>query len=331
MFAGVQWQTRNLWRLFQHTNAKLATISYRAPNSPISTSHHATGDVSTMTSSTGNEYEDLKSVLASRCHSLSTMEREIFNTNESRFSEVNCYDFLMVQVVTRHGDRAPIHDTPLTRIKDFLCPRGRQKYFSSNYYDKCDNGQLTWTGCRQFHLLGRHLLQTYFVNMEGSEIEEKMRLLTTRTQRTEMSGLCLTAGLLGGMSSHQVMNVNSGPMFYDNPISHTDYVKVCPFRDRQWVQIRKQTDYQRAKIKWESAVNKGNTFLSRVGNESISNIARFYDAIVCHFCHLYSNGISTSITPCIDDMCMSPSLAMKLVKATDTFNHYYNNQNVRFV
>ena len=278
---------------------------------------------------------ELKQQLSEQCQSPDTMVNEMLVSEEGHFPGSDNFQIKLVQVVTRHGDRAPMFGTALIHMKDFHCPEGRRQYFSStdSFRGWCYNAKLTWAGCKQFQLIGTHFRKTYQFNLPAKDLERKLLLLSTSRQRTVWSARCFAGGLLGQSNYDRLVITQSGPFFYDNPVSETDYMKGCPRHNTLMGQIRKQPPYEWDKSIWESAIREGNNFLSfaRFKHKNITNIVRFNDALVCHFCHIYSKGDSTSITPCIQNHCISPSLALTLIEATNMFTNHSYNQNVREV
>jgi hypothetical protein len=275
----------------------------------------------------------LKQQLGEQCHSPDIMAKELSVSEEGQhFQGSENFQIKLVQVVTRHGDRAPMFGTALIHMQDFHCPEGRKQYFSSTdfFTRRCYNAKLTWAGCRQFWLIGKYFRKTYQFGLTVDELERKLLLLSTASQRTVWSARCFAGGFFDKNDYSRVVVTQSGPFFYDNPVSKTDYVKGCPSYGRLMSQIRKQPQYQSDQSIWKSAIREGNDFLSlsRYKHNNITNIGRFNDALVCHFCHIYSKGDSNSATPCVQDKCMSPLLALMLIRATNIYTNHSYNQNI---
>ena len=281
-------------------------------------------------SQTDEMFNELKRVLTERCHSPLVMEKEFVASSEGHFSTFEDYDIRMVQVVTRHGERAPMFATALIGMKIFYCPDGSRQLFSASdlSHTVCYKAQMTWTGCRQLQLIGRHFRKAYSFNLTVGQLENRIRLLSTGRQRTDWSARCLVAGLLGHTNYNKLVRVNLAMVPY---ALHTKYVKSCPYREKLLNQIRKNLKYQQSASYWTSAVNRGNSFITATGynGRNLTYIHQFNEALVSHFCNLYHKGISASITPCVKKHCMPPSLSLEILKAADVHVKSQNDQKVR--
>ncbi|XP_062505197.1 2-phosphoxylose phosphatase 1-like isoform X2 [Corticium candelabrum] len=283
-------------------------------------------------SQTDEMFNELKRVLTERCHSPLVMEKEFVASSEGHFSTFEDYDIRMVQVVTRHGERAPMFATALIGMKIFYCPDGSRQLFSASdlSHTVCYKAQMTWTGCRQLQLIGRHFRKAYSFNLTVGQLENRIRLLSTGRQRTDWSARCLVAGLLGHTNYNKLVRVNLAMVPY---ALHTKYVKSCPYREKLLNQIRKNLKYQQSASYWTSAVNRGNSFITATGynGRNLTYIHQFNEALVSHFCNLYHKGISASITPCVKKHCMPPSLSLEILKAADVHVKSQNDQKISLV
>lgn len=261
-------------------------------------------------------YAELKRLLDERCNSPSFLEKQLVSSEEGRLPGIEHYELALVQVVTRHGDRSPIYDVPLGNPSAFRCPEEKE-YFSvseSEVTGSCGRAMLTLAGCRQHQVIGRHLQKAYGFVRE--DIESKILVLSTGSQRTVRSALCLVSGLLGHTGYNQVMKTTSA-MFRDSAIRYSKYAKNCQSRDKLWDLIHNQMTFQRTKVKWERVKSKVNRFVAGLGASPVQDVMHLFDTVVCHYCHLYSRGVHASITPCIGEHCIPASSALEVIHAAD--------------
>ena len=268
------------------------------------------------------EWEQLQQLLEARCN---TPAPQFLSNNEGLLFKKG-YELAVVQVLTRHGDRAPLKGTPLTNIASFRCPNA-DEYFSNidvKWMNKCYRGRLTWKGCRQHEALGRHLKTVY--HLDPDEIDSRIMVTSTDYQRTTQSAKCLLNGLLGHDRYPPIVK-SRGTLFYNPKFG---FVPNCLSLDMIWKQIRFQPEFLRAHTTWIDAKIKMQNFLSYSKRKvkSHQSAIEFYEGLVCHYCHLYDSGLSNSITPCVRNKCISPSLKKKTIKAADMFTRLQNNKKV---
>lgn len=274
---------------------------------------------------TGKEFE-LQALLESRCKSLPVLTSELSVTEEGYFLGMEAYELALIQVLTRHGSRAPLKGIPLTNISLFRCPKDDQYLtdLKRSEMKRCSRGKLTWEGCRQHEALGRHIKTIY--GLDPDEAPSHMRVITTDYQRTIQSAKCLLNGLLG-KKQYPTLQKARGIMF---PDERTGYLSKCPSFDYAWEEVQQQRKYDQARDKWQVAKAEMKQFLGRVRRrvKPYQGPVEFYEGLVCHYCHLYGAVDSISMTPCIQNECVPPSLAQQTVEAADLMTKLQNDETV---
>lgn len=270
--------------------------------------------------------QELRLLMESRCGSPFILAPQRLTTAEGQFSDMNGYDLALVQVLTRHGDRAPLRGIPLANFSSFRCP-SMNEYFSDirvNEMSRCSRGRLTWKGCRQHEDLGRHLKTIYHLDPE--EVGSSMTVITTDYQRSIQSAKCLLKGLLGHTQYRSVQK-SQGTMFQD---LSDDYTSNCRSVNDLRRQTELQPDFLQARVKWYETKAKLKQFLSQFNKKIKSHQGpiEFYEGLICHYCHVYGTGGSSSITPCIQNQCLPPSLVIPTIKASDMYTKLHNDENV---
>lgn len=168
--------------------------------------------------------------------------------DEVNYVEPHGYTFVMSQIITRHGDRAPCHILPsegnvtwscsavgdipaegATSIVQFSISRERDDvlpHFPPLWEGTCGPGDLTPQGAKQLYMLGLVLGAIY-----GKFIEISPRIITVRST-AEPRALASAEELIRGLMSEAivggVIDINTGVMT-DLDIMRPQYSK-CPVR-----------------------------------------------------------------------------------------------------
>ena len=270
--------------------------------------------------------KELQVLLESRCNSLSTLTSELSTTEEGHFPAMEAYELALIQVLTRHGSRAPLKGIPLANFSSFRCPDGDEYLTDLNRSEmkKCSRGKLTWKGCRQHEALGRHIKTIY--GLDPEEASSHMRVITTDYQRTIQSAKCFLNGLLG-QRQYPTLRKAQGILF---PDERTGYLSHCPSFDYAWQETQQGPKFERARKIWWVAKAEMKQFLGRARRriKPYQGPVEFYEGLICHYCHLYGTVNSSSMTPCIRNECVSPSLVLQTIEAADMTTKLQNDETV---
>lgn len=261
--------------------------------------------------------KELLDVLFHRCNNPETITKASLSSMEGQLADNGDHELALIQVITRHGERAPFGGIPLVNPMSFHCP-GMDRYFlwpQNQQVDICPSTVLTSNGCKQHELLGRHFRATY--RFVPRQLEQQLFVLSTDRQRTIQSARCFIVGLLGNVHYNHIHK--SQTMFEHTPLGNDGFISICPLLDRFQNELRMRPDFLESKRKWDETKVKANSFLSVMENASrhFYGVLEFYEGLVCHFCHLHARGLLESITPCKGNLCFPPHLALEVVKAAD--------------
>ncbi|XP_062505449.1 2-phosphoxylose phosphatase 1-like isoform X3 [Corticium candelabrum] len=259
---------------------------------------------------------NLTQMLDRHCNRPESIGQLAKSSMEGQFAGMEDYELALVQVVTRHGDRSPIYDNSLSNWHDYRCPR-KTEYNSVNHLDflkPCGQAMLTLTGCRQHQVIGKHFRDVY--KLYNEDIASKIMLVSTVYQRTTRSALCLVSGLLGHTRFDRI-TTSSSVMFQDSPLRHTRYPKKCNKKDKLWRLVYDQDTFRLARKRWESVRSEVNDIVVGLGWPPVQDIVHLFDGVVCHYCHLYAEGVRDSMTPCIGRNCLPLSVAVEIIRTAD--------------
>ena len=274
--------------------------------------------------------EKLGKVFETRCNSLyASFKGQLISTEEGYLPDkFSGYELALVQVLTRHGDRAPLKGIPLADLSSFQCPDDKHYFADADTAmktsNKCSRGRLTWNGCRQHETLGQHLKSIY--HLDTKSIRSRTMVVSTDYQRTIQSAKCLIGGLLGHQNYRPIWKL-PGTMFQ---MEKTGYLPNCPSIDVLWQETQKRTEFLHAKQKWYNIKTKLKQFFSQINRRLRSNQGpiEFYEGLICNYCQLNSSERSRMVTPCIKGHCLPPSLGEEIIKTADIYTKLHNQEKV---
>ncbi|KAJ6241094.1 lysophosphatidic acid phosphatase type 6 [Anaeramoeba flamelloides] len=215
----------------------------------------------------------------------------------------------LFQLVTRHGDRSPLHALPNTDT-EWYCYLTQYQYPSDTFDDKiqlsrlyrekfplneqvlegnCSIGQLTMKGFEQHKSLGSNLrtkliLETNFLQDKLDQSETYVR--STDIRRTLLSAQGLLEGLYPTTTPQQsddidVVTIHTIDDQTDNMYPNSD---VCPRISQLEEEIKNSDGYKNELKQMQDVTNELNKIFGTtdLGGLSLSNI---YSTIVCYQSH----------------------------------------------
>ena len=268
-----------------------------------------------------NEKSELVRLLENHCNTVNALEN--IYLPESSEGILQNAEIRQIQVVTRHGDRSAIFTTPMTHSNRFRCPRESDyaKTSESPPLSPCRASQLTRTGCEQHRKLGNFFKRAY--GLSNEDLESKMRISSTRYQRTIKSAECLVSGLLGDDSfSQSEIHLTSSDCFATSDDADTGYLQRCPRLNSIWARLKLQSKYVTMATRWDAIRRRVVDF---AGGRSDLSLTAIGDTVYTHYCHLRKSLGDPSVTPCLSPgHCLPEPLTLEVVKAYDectTFNY----------
>ncbi|XP_031554398.1 2-phosphoxylose phosphatase 1-like [Actinia tenebrosa] len=252
----------------------------------------------------------------------------------------------MVQVLLRHGDRAPfskiqgmeirdldcsmtplndtvkkLFDGYLNVIEDIIVRRMSSKVVPHNLVTRSEicqyDGQLTKKGFQQLFHIGRHFKTAYSKLIENGINNNHVYARSTNTDRTLQSAAALLYGFLGEKSikkGHIAISISQDRFFRDND---DGTVSPCPAYEKLMERTKQSKEYQSGSAAMEPLMLEMSNLLM-APRESIKNVIGLADACLVHICH----GLPS---PCTVGGCIPQATAFKLISYADwAFSHNYS-------
>ena len=261
------------------------------------------------------------------------------------------YELIQVHMIARHGDRAPVHQTFLSKGLDISCtfPKEEQRWshlsdFTTQkltesgitpfdntnlfpgYHERlCKLGEMTYHGYLQQYLLGQFFAKQYDrqVNMHlDSDWSKNVFVHSTNYPRTLGSAASFLLGFLPDESSIRKsvpIHYSQGTLLYGAPRGVSMTYRWCP-------KLREITKFQNPEL------NAGRMFYS----DALNEIARIFkrpldklpestimvENLLVWMCH-------EKKLPCHDNgKCVEMPLAYRLLEYADwTIEHKYTTTN----
>lgn len=261
------------------------------------------------------------------------------------------YELIQVHMIARHGDRAPVHQTFLSKDVDIPCTfPEEEKHWSHlsdfvtqklsesgitpidntnlfpGYHERiCKLGEMTYRGHQQHYLLGQFFAKQYErqVNMYlDSDWSKNVFVHATNYPRTLGSAASFLLGFLPDESSIRKsipIHYSQGTLLYGAPRGVTMTYRWCP-------KLREITKFQNPQL------NAGRMFYSDAMNEvakifkkpsdKLPESTVMVENLLVRMCH-------EKKLPCHDNgQCVEMPLAYRLLEYADwTIEHKYTTTN----
>eukprot|EP00771_Trimastix_marina_P001768 gnl/Trimastix_PCT/2866.p1 GENE.gnl/Trimastix_PCT/2866~~gnl/Trimastix_PCT/2866.p1 ORF type:complete len:399 (-),score=67.43 gnl/Trimastix_PCT/2866:68-1264(-) len=213
----------------------------------------------------------------------------------------------LVQMLTRHGDRTPLHPLPVHDIP-WICSQSvlshpssngdhrvtvgrlyRKKYLHGHqiYPGNCSLGQLTNIGCEQHRTLGQTLRQRYIKDSDflSPELDlNQIYIRSTDKERTLQSAQCQLLGLYPptpGTEDIHIIPIETGSL--DGEIFHPNY-DLCPKLKRLRKAIHKSPEWV-AMYRSLEPLRRELCALWNITVEQFPPFHHLYDQLACRTAH----------------------------------------------